>query len=328
MRVSQVAPDRNLKSGRRNIFGFTLASAVLLGSLFISPHLVPDVDSGRKTVEEKWQETTERILQATIEDLAEHRDPRTLPGGDVIFVRRPGLMPPTDRDLVARLAVVNMIPNADARIERLRQLSSDAQDPIVRYRIRLEEARTLMRAGRYAEARVLAQALQTQESLPAIVTVDSLFVEAMAADRLGYTEEALSLLDRSVEHDPAFWNARYALILALSGAVSASKDSASQCLSRALALLEQTVALPGLAADAQRLMLDLADGLFRSTDPANSARNYVVGVAYRLSGDHRAARNAFEQALSAQASLPPRCQSLIEEAASRELDALNARGGS
>jgi tetratricopeptide (TPR) repeat protein len=313
--------DPALKDSIRILVTVVAVLAVLVVANFIESDLV-ETEEQTQTVDAQWEKLAKAALDSELDDLEEKPVAEWVPGGDTIFVRRSGLAPKTSPDAVARLAMINLIPDASLRMARLREIADASTDPLVLYRINLELAFVMMRAGQYEEARSLARDLQNADGLPQDLTVDALFVEAMAIEVMGDTKGSILLLKRAIQLDPSYWNARQALFQSLTRYLRTYDVSAAECLANAIILLELTIELPRFSTDAPRLMLDLADGLMRASSSVDPVGSFIAGVAYRLSGDKGRAIRSFTEASEREGRLDPRCRQKIQSAARDELKEL------
>lgn len=241
---------------------------------------------------------------------------RVLAGGDTCGMRRPGLYRRVDDRLDRRFTLAVVVQDPDARLRLLDAVLSDSgQLPVaVRLRVDLERVRTLLRAGRLAEAgQVLADMpSEPSEELPPPCVSDVNFYRGLVAMSEGRTDEALSALGRAVAQDPFSFQARVAHLEALYLRQLRGFRSNAECADTAAAFVEGLHQLVPQLEDPRQL-LDFADALARAGSPRTKPARLAIAYAY-LAGGHGALAEAHARAgLRLHSALPRTCSRLLDE---------------
>lgn len=275
--------------------------------------------SGSDTEEarRRWQKFWERLEQPG-PDLPEpprlassETDRARRPAGDTAFMRYRDLWTTVRPTVRQQFRVAAISSNLDHKLTLLQILAQD-DDAQVRFRALVEIARVSLRSRAFGEAERGARAALALAGIDRRLRADAYFVLGVAALEREALQSAEEALAQAVDHDPGFWDARWAHLTVVSRQLERPRQRTADCLDRTRWLIEHLGVMPQLAQDRTQFR-DIADAFAQSAARPNAAIHLVVGLGYLWGGDHTRARTALAAAQQARGSLPRQCEALLLE---------------
>lgn len=255
-----------------------------------------------------WSDLAERGEAALRPEVA---DPSLRAAGDTVFMRYRNLWGRIDGS--ERLAFqLSALSGDPAHKLSLIEPLTRAEDPRIRFRAHLEQARLQRRLHEFAAARAAAAAALAVPDLPERVRADAWFILADIAWEEARLDEAETAATAAIAADPGFWDARRLRLAVLARQLARPRQAAHACLDRTRLMIQDLGALPALAQD-QTQFRDLADRLALQGAPPNVALTLIAGLGYLWAGDIRGAESVLAGAERVGGRLPAVCERLILE---------------
>lgn len=258
---------------------------------------------------ERWDALWQELEHDGVEALAVTvESPDLRPAGDTCGMRYRNLFrhAATTAHFKMRLAAFSNEPAQ--KLALLDELTL-AEDAVTRFRAGVETARIALRKGEPAAALALIAALDV-EGVPAACQADAHFVAASAAIQLDDLAAAEAALERAVDADAGFWNARRVQTEVLSRLLVQRRQDPAACLARTRRIIENLGALTSLANDLRQLR-DLASNADRQWSRTNPALMLMATLGYRWAGDPERAEVARAAIVTNTGRLPQACEALI-----------------
>ncbi|MBK1648338.1 hypothetical protein [Rhabdochromatium marinum] len=271
-------------------------------------------DTGLQPALAQWQALWSQLANEGHGALAPRiEDPSLRAAGDTGFMRYRNLWEqvPAAAQRQFQLAA---LANSPERKVRLLQSLMESEEPLLRFRARLERARIALRQEDEVTAAAFARAALQVPDLPAPARADATFILGYAAAQAGALQEAEAQLGRAIGEDPGFWDARQLYLRVLGALLAQPNSTASRCLERTRELIEQLGALPALAQDRSQFR-DIADHFARQAQADSPAVALMTGLGYLWAGDPEQARAQLTQAAHAHGQGPALCEARIAEQA-------------
>lgn len=257
--------------------------------------------------------------EALWSDLAEHGvasltpapDPSRRAAGDTVFMRYRNLWGPIDSSARLAFQLAALSADPERKLALIAPLTQ-ADDPLIRLRAYLEQARVQRRLQQVEAARASAEAALALPGLDEPLYADAWFIISEIAWQQGQLDGAERALSAAIAADPGFWDARRLRLDVLARQLERPRQHAPRCLDRTRHMIQDLGALPALAED-QTQFRDLADRFARQGTPNTVALALIAALGYQWSGDEPGARRMLERAAQLRGRLPGGCEQRILE---------------
>lgn len=272
---------------------------------------MPNDERDARAAEQRF-ESMRRMVQQEAQGVPN----QVLASGDTCGMRYKGLYGRVDPQLDLRFTMAVVVQDPDRRLHLLEDLLARGGElsPIVQLRLDVERVRTLLRAGRIADAEALLAGMPRRpaEGIPSPCVSDVNFYAGMVASLRGHHGEALTAFARAVSQDPFSFQARVAYLEALYLRQLHEFRSNSECAAAVADFVEGLHRLRPLLEDPRQL-LDFADSLARAGSPRTKPTRLAIAYAYLWSGRSELASRHASEGLALASALPRVCSRLLDE---------------